>query len=158
MNLLLAAATTAVTTADGLTLEPDGSVEVLLADDPWWLSLIKCVAIFVFLLLLTLFTIWFERRVVGRMQHRPGPNWNGPFGLLQSLADALKLIFKEGMIPTAADKFVFIAAPVMVAIPAFLIFTIIPVGPAVTMFGTWLLVRRERTRWVSARVRSLRSQ
>ena len=69
--------------------------------------------IFVMLLLLTLFAIWFERKVVGRMQHRPGPNWNGPFGLLQSLADALKLIFKEGMIPTRADKFVYIAAPIM---------------------------------------------
>ena len=97
--------------------------------------LIKCVVIFASLLLLTLFAIWFERRVVGRMQHRPGPNWNGPFGLLQSLADALKLIFKEGLIPTRVDKFVYIAAPIMAAIPAFLIFTIIPVGGPVIMFG-----------------------
>ena len=52
--------------------------EPLLADDPWWLALIKALLIFVILLLLTLFAIWFERKVVGRMQHRPGPNWNGP--------------------------------------------------------------------------------
>ncbi len=116
-------------------LGPDGSVAALMADDPVWLMLVKAVMSFVLLLLLTLFMIWFERRVVGRMQHRPGPNWNGPFGLLQSLADALKLHFKEGIIPANADKFVYIAAPVMAAIPAFLIFTIIPLGGPVTMFG-----------------------
>ncbi|GGM03743.1 NADH-quinone oxidoreductase subunit NuoH [Nakamurella endophytica] len=116
-------------------LTPDGSVQDLLANDPWWLSLIKAVVIFAALLLLTLFAIWFERRVVGRMQHRPGPNWNGPFGLLQSLADAIKLIFKEGIIPARADKVVFIAAPIMAAIPAFLTFSIIPLGGPVSMFG-----------------------
>ncbi len=121
--------------ADSPTPEPDGSVAPLIAADPWWLMLIKAVVIFASLLLLTLFAIWFERRVVGRMQHRPGPNWNGPFGLLQSLADALKLIFKEGLIPSRVDKFVYIAAPIMCAIPAFLIFSIIPVGGEVSMFG-----------------------
>src|SRR6476620_8580013 len=114
---------------------PDGSVEPLLADDPWWLMLIKALLIFIILLLLTLFAIWFERRVVCRMQHRPGPNWNCPFGLLQSLADALKLHFKEGIIPAKADKVVYILAPAFSAIPAFLIFSIIPVGGEVTMFG-----------------------
>ncbi len=121
--------------ADGAVPAADGSLEPLLADDPWWLMLVKGVIIFVLLLLLTLFAIWFERRVVGRMQHRPGPNWNGPFGLLQSLADALKLHFKEGIIPARADKVVYILAPAMAAIPAFLIFSIIPVGGEVTMFG-----------------------
>ncbi|MTD14465.1 NADH-quinone oxidoreductase subunit NuoH [Nakamurella sp. YIM 132087] len=116
-------------------LTPDGSVQLLLADDPWWLVLIKAVIVFALLLLMTLFAIWFERRVVGRMQHRPGPNWNGPFGLLQSLADALKLIFKEGIIPARADKFVYIAAPIMACIPAFLTFSVIPVGGEVSMFG-----------------------
>jgi len=116
-------------------LDPDGSVGSLMADDPVWLMLIKCVMMFALLLLLTLFMIWFERRVVGRMQHRPGPNRNGPFGLLQSLADALKLIFKEGIMPFKADKFVYVAAPVMAAIPAFLVFSIIPIGGPVTMFG-----------------------
>ena len=116
-------------------IAPDGSVSALLADDPWWLMLIKVIGIFALLLVMTLFTIWFERRVVGRMQHRPGPNWNGPFGLLQSLADALKLHFKEGIIPKNADKVVYIAAPVMAAIPAFLVFSIIPMGGQVSMFG-----------------------
>ncbi|MGH3370373.1 MAG: NADH-quinone oxidoreductase subunit H, partial [Nocardioidaceae bacterium] len=59
--------------------------------DPWWLVLIKAVLVFLILVLLTLFNIWFERRVVARMQHRPGPNVHGPFGLLQSLADGVKL-------------------------------------------------------------------
>lgn len=116
-------------------LAPDGSVAPLLANDPIWLSLIKAVVIFAVLLLLTLFAIWFERRVVGRMQHRPGPNWNGPWGLLQSLADALKLIFKEGIMPRMVDKVVYIAAPIIAATPAFMTFSIIPVGGPVNMFG-----------------------
>lgn len=121
---------------DQTVIGPDSlSVATLLAADPVWLMLIKAVAIFALLLLLTLFAIWFERRVVGRMQHRPGPNWHGPFGLLQSLADALKLIFKEGIVPRMVDKVVYIAAPIIIAIPAFLIFSIIPVGGEVSMFG-----------------------
>ena len=72
--------------------------------DPWWLIVIKVVAVFVFLVVMTLFAIWYERRVVARMQLRPGPNRNGPFGLLQSLADGLKLAFKEDIMPKLADK------------------------------------------------------
>ena len=80
--------------------------------DPWWLVLVKAVLIFVVLVLLTLFNIWLERRVVARMQHRIGPNVHGPFGLLQSLADGVKLALKEDIIPKAADKVVFLLAPV----------------------------------------------
>jgi len=101
--------------------------------DPWWLVVIKAVLIFVILVLLTLFNIWFERRVVARMQHRIGPNVNGPFGLLQSLADGVKLALKEDIIPTAADKAVFIIAPVVSTVPAFLAFAVIPFGPVVTV-------------------------
>lgn len=101
--------------------------------DAWWVIGLKAVLILVVLLLLTLFNIWFERRVVGRMQHRPGPNVNGPFGLLQSLADALKLIFKEGIIPKAADKAVYLVAPVIAVIPSFITFSVIPFGPEVTI-------------------------
>ena len=90
-----------------------GYTQALLADDPLWLTiLIKVVVVFALLLVMTLFMIWLERRVVGRMQQRPGPNWNGPFGLLQSLADGLKLAFKEDIRPTLADKAVFFIAPV----------------------------------------------
>jgi NADH-quinone oxidoreductase subunit H len=97
--------------------------------DPWWVVVIKGVLIFVILVLLTLFNIWFERRVVARMQHRIGPNVNGPFGLLQSLADGVKLALKEDIIPKAADKVVFIIAPVLSTVPAFLAFSVIPFGP-----------------------------
>ena len=99
--------------------------------DPLWVVLLKALLIFVVLVLLTLFNIWFERRVVARMQHRIGPNVNGPFGLLQSLADGVKLALKEDIIPTAADKVVFILAPVVSTVPAFLAFAVIPFGPEV---------------------------
>jgi NADH-quinone oxidoreductase subunit H len=99
--------------------------------DPWWLVIIKAVVIFLVLVLLTLFNIWWERRVVARMQHRIGPNVNGPFGLLQSLADGVKLALKEDLIPKAADKVVFLIAPVLAVIPAFVTFSVIPFGPEV---------------------------
>ncbi|MCW2808109.1 MAG: nuoH [Marmoricola sp.] len=99
--------------------------------DPVWLVIVKAVLIFVILVLLTLFNIWWERRVVARMQHRIGPNRNGPFGLLQSLADGVKLALKEDIIPKAADKAVFVIAPVIAVIPAFVTFAVIPFGPVV---------------------------
>ncbi|GAA4620852.1 NADH-quinone oxidoreductase subunit NuoH [Saccharopolyspora hordei] len=107
----------------------------LLADDPLWLILLKVVAIFVFLVVMTLLSIWGERRVLGKMQHRPGPNRAGPFGLLQSLADGLKLAFKEDIRPVLADKWVYFLAPVVAATPAMVSFSVIPVGPEVTIFG-----------------------
>ncbi|MGH3729244.1 MAG: NADH-quinone oxidoreductase subunit NuoH [Micromonosporaceae bacterium] len=103
--------------------------------DVWWLLLLKVVGIFAFGVLLTLFTIWFERRVVGRMQHRPGPNRAGPFGLLQSLSDGLKLAFKEDIVPKGADKWVFIIAPLISTTAAFTGFAVIPFGPEVSIFG-----------------------
>ncbi|MDO9457782.1 NADH-quinone oxidoreductase subunit NuoH [Nocardioides sp.] len=103
--------------------------------DKWWVIGIKVLAIFVILVLLTLFNIWWERRVVARMQHRIGPNVNGPFGLLQSLADGAKLMFKEDILPKAADKLVFVLAPIIAVIPAFVTFSVIPFGPEVNFFG-----------------------
>ena len=97
-------------------------------NDPWWVVLLKALFAFVMLLVLTLFTIWYERRVVAFMQHRQGPNMNGPFGLLQSLADGMKLMFKEDFTPTAADKVVFMLAPFVVAIPAITAFAVIPMA------------------------------
>ncbi len=97
-------------------------------NDVWWVVLLKALFAFVLLLLLTLFTIWYERRVVAFMQHRQGPNMNGPFGLLQSLADGMKLMFKEDFTPTAADKVVFMLAPFVVSIPAITAFAVIPMA------------------------------
>jgi NADH-quinone oxidoreductase subunit H len=104
-------------------------------DEPFWLSLIKVVAVFAFLVVMTLFSIVFERKVVGRMQNRIGPNRVGPWGTLQSLADGLKLAFKEEIIPLLADKPVYWLAPVASAVPAFVAFSVIPFGPTVSMFG-----------------------
>jgi len=103
--------------------------------DPWWLILLKAVAIFVFLVVMTLMTIWAERRVVARMQMRVGPNRVGPFGTLQGLADGIKLALKEDIIPKAADRPIYVLAPVISTIPAFLAFAVIPFGPTVSIFG-----------------------
>jgi NADH-quinone oxidoreductase subunit H len=113
-----------------LPLATDGSLSAF-GKDPVWLVIVKAVLIFVILVLLTLFNIWWERRVVARMQHRIGPNVHGPFGLLQSLADGVKLALKEDIVPKAADKLVFIIAPVIATVPAFVTFAVIPFGPVV---------------------------
>ncbi len=99
--------------------------------DPWWLIAIKTVAIFGLLVVTTLLTIWGERKIVARMQHRVGPKYHGPFGLLQSLADGIKLALKEDIVPSAADKAVFFIAPVISVTAAFATFAVIPLGPVV---------------------------
>ena len=103
--------------------------------EPIWITLIKAVFVFVLLVLITLFTIVFERKVVGRMQQRPGPNRTGPGGWGQSLADGLKLALKEEIIPALADKPVYVLAPILSAVPAFLAFSVIPFGPKVSIAG-----------------------
>ena len=116
---------------------PSAAADPTLADFNtlvWWMVLLKVGFVFVFLLLVTMFMIWFERRVIGRMQNRPGPNRAGPFGLLQPIADALKLPLKEDIIPTGADKLIFVIAPILSAIPAFIGISIIPFGPMVSIF------------------------
>ena len=115
-------------TANQPTLEDFGH-------DVWWIVLIKVVGIFAVLVLLTLFAIVFERKVVARMQQRIGPNRVGPRGYLQSLADGLKLAFKEDIMPALADKPVYFLAPVIATIPAFVAFSVIPLGPTVSIFG-----------------------
>jgi NADH-quinone oxidoreductase subunit H len=101
----------------------------------WWVVVIKAILIFGICVVLTLFNIWWERRVVARMQHRIGPNVNGPFGLLQSLADGVKLALKEDLTPTKADTIVFVTAPILAVIPSFVTFSVIPFGPVVDFFG-----------------------
>src|ERR671939_1839124 len=103
--------------------------------DVWWITLIKLLGVFVILLLLTLFTINYERKVVARMAVRPGPNQVGPKGWLQSLTDGLKLPFKEEIIPKTADKAVYFLAPVISSTTAFTAFSVIPFGGVVSMFG-----------------------
>ncbi|MBM7770430.1 NADH-quinone oxidoreductase subunit H [Actinokineospora baliensis] len=107
----------------------------LLADDPIWLILIKAVALLLLGALATMAMIILERKIVARMQHRPGPNRVGPNGWFQSIADAIKLPFKEQIIPDTADRKVYFLAPIMSTIPAFLAFSVIPFGPEVSIFG-----------------------
>lgn len=103
------------------------------SQDNWITYLVKAVLILAFLLTSVLFAIWFERKVVARMQVRPGPNWHGPAGLLQSLADAMKLLLKEDMTVTRADRVIYLLAPMISVFCALLVFAVIPFGPNVTI-------------------------
>jgi NADH-quinone oxidoreductase subunit H len=103
--------------------------------NPWWLTILLVVIIFAFLMLTTLLAIWAERRLIGRMQQRPGPNRAGKFGLLQSLLDGIKLPLKEDIVPRGVDKILFVIAPAVSVIPAFISFAVIPWGPIVSIFG-----------------------
>jgi NADH-quinone oxidoreductase subunit H len=104
-------------------------------NEPLWLTIGKALFVFVLLLVLTLFSIVFERKIVSYMQQRIGPNRVGPRGYLQSLADGLKLALKEEIIPQLADKPVYVLAPILSAVPAFLAFSVIPFGPKVSIAG-----------------------
>ena len=111
----------------------------LLAADPlldtsdWWWEVAaivgaKVLVVFVLGLVGTMFMVWFERKIVSGMQNRVGPNKAGPFGLLQTLADGTKLFFKEDLLPEKADKWVFRLAPFLAFVPAFLVWSVIPLG------------------------------
>ena len=107
----------------------------LIAADSGATIVIKALLVFVFCVLLTLMSVWGERRLVGHMQERPGPNRVGPFGLIQALADGVKLALKEDLIPAAADKVVFVLAPIISATTCFLSFAVIPITGEVSLFG-----------------------
>lgn len=105
------------------------------SEDTWWIWLIKAVFILVFLLVSVLMALWVERRVLGRMQTRWGPNVHGPLGLYQSIGDALKLVLKEDFWLKGADKFIYLLAPCIAAFSSFMVYAVLPFGPGVSMFG-----------------------
>jgi NADH-quinone oxidoreductase subunit H len=107
----------------------------LIATDPGWVIALKALIIFAVGVVLTILSVWAERRIVARMQMRVGPNRVGPFGLIQALADGVKLALKEDLIPAAADKIVFIIAPIISATTAFMAFAVIPMTGKVNFFG-----------------------
>ncbi|SOD64712.1 NADH-quinone oxidoreductase subunit H [Streptomyces zhaozhouensis] len=124
------------TLAQGLAEESDLS---MFGQDPFWLILIKAVFCFAFLLGTVLISIVMERKVLGWMQLRIGPNRAGPWGMLQSLADGVKLMLKEDIIVKGADKVLYVLAPMLATIPALMAIAVIPFGPAddpVSIFGT----------------------
>jgi len=98
----------------------------------WWPDILIVtlfvVVIFTMLLVSVMLMVWFERKVVSDMQNRIGPNIAGPWGILQTLADGIKLFFKEDLTPDGADRLVFKLAPYLSLIPAFLMFSIVPLG------------------------------
>ena len=107
----------------------------LLVDDPGWIITLKAVIVFAVCVVLTIMSVWGERRIVARMQMRIGPNRVGKFGLIQALADGVKLALKEDLIPAAADKVVFIIAPVISVTAAFMAFAVMPMTGPVNFFG-----------------------
>ena len=111
------------------------SAAELIATDPGWIIAVKGLLVFAACVVLTLLAIWAERRIVARMQERPGPNRVGPLGLLQSLSDGVKLALKEDLIPAAADKVIFVIAPIISATTCFMLFAVIPITGTVSLFG-----------------------
>ncbi|GMA40633.1 NADH-quinone oxidoreductase subunit NuoH [Mobilicoccus caccae] len=102
---------------------------------PLWLSAVKALLVFVYLMLQVVVVIWFERRFVGFMQQRPGPNRFGPGGILQTLADGFKLAWKEVVRPKNSDPVLYMLAPMIAMGAAFVSFSVIPLGGMVNMFG-----------------------
>ncbi|MDP4864613.1 MAG: NADH-quinone oxidoreductase subunit H, partial [Candidatus Nanopelagicaceae bacterium] len=107
----------------------------IILDDPTWIIVAKGVLVFALCVLLTLLSVWGERRIVARMQMRMGPNRVGPFGLIQALADGVKLALKEDIIPAAADRAVFVLAPIISVTTCFMAFAVIPLTGEVNFFG-----------------------
>jgi len=109
------------------------AADPLLDTTDWWWQVLAIVAakvlvVFGLVLVGTMFMVWFERKIVSGMQNRVGPNKAGPFGLLQTLADGTKLFFKEDLLPEKADKWVFRLSPFLAFVPAFLVWSVIPLG------------------------------
>ena len=107
----------------------------LIGQDPGWVIALKGLFIFAACVFLTIMSVWAERRIVARMQQRSGPNRVGKFGLLQALVDGVKLALKEDLIPKAADRIVFVLAPVISTTACFMAFAVIPLTGEVNFFG-----------------------
>jgi NADH-quinone oxidoreductase subunit H len=101
----------------------------------WLLLAARVVVVFFALLIFVMLLIWMERKVIADMQTRMGPMRAGPRGILITLADGIKLFFKEGITPTLSDRPIYLLAPVIAMLPAFLAFAVIPFGTGVTVFG-----------------------
>ena len=101
----------------------------------WLLLALRVAVLFFAMLLAVLLVIWLERKLVADMQTRIGPKRAGPFGMLVTLADGVKLFFKEGVTPVTADRAVYVLAPLASVIPALLAFAVIPFGPGLSVFG-----------------------
>jgi len=112
-----------------------GLLEGLFANT-FWSAAVKVVLAFALLVVNTLLLVWFERRVVAFMQNRIGPNRAGPFGILQTLADGLKLFFKEQITPRKVELGMYLLAPAAAMVPAFLIFLVVPLGAPITIGDT----------------------
>ncbi|HKI55886.1 MAG TPA: NADH-quinone oxidoreductase subunit NuoH [Longimicrobiales bacterium] len=103
--------------------------------DPLWVTFLKALVLILILLGGFAYMTLIERRLLGRFQHRLGPNRVGPFGMLQPIADAIKAIFKEDIVVSAADKVVYVLAPGISIVFALVAFGAIPGGPAKSLFG-----------------------
>ena len=107
----------------------------LIGQDPGWVIALKGLFIFAACVFLTIMSVWAERRIVARMQQRSGPNRVGKFGLLQALVDGVKLALKEDLIPKAADRVIFVLAPIISTTACFMAFAVIPLTGEVNFFG-----------------------
>ena len=112
-----------------------GGVIADFSEETWWLTIVKAVFVVAFLIVSVILALWVERRGLARMQTRPGPNVNGPFGFFQAIADAAKLIMKEDFWLGGAERVIYILAPVIAAFCAFMVYAVIPFGPQVSILG-----------------------